>query len=132
MIFENTTQIASDLLEQQYQHLHHADILRVLENARLQFLEHIGVPQAKLLEEDCFLVLSKCDVQFLREIKEEELIARVEFKSLLDESSFVLSQELLKKPKRIAVRATIELVAMSAKTRRRRALHEELRRVLVS
>ena len=125
-MFKYTEQIDSSELEKTYNHLHHAKIFCLLERARLEFLVDLGIPQETLIEQDCLLVLSRCDVQFLRELKDEEVIATVEVLERKGDSGFVLKQELYKKPRRIAVRADIELVAMSSKTRRRRALPQEL------
>lgn len=129
--FEMTYVIPTEMLESQYQHLHHADVMRVLEKARVQFLAELGLPQEELLRQDCFLVLQGCEVRFLREIKSETLRCTVEVVSLQGTSGFRLKQEVLKAPKRLAVQAFFELTAMSGVRRRRRELPEELQRLLV-
>jgi acyl-CoA thioesterase FadM len=129
--FEMTYVIPTEMLESQYQHLHHADVMRVLEKARVQFLAELGLPQEELLRQDCFLVLQGCEVRFLREIKSETLRCTVEVVSLEGTSGFRLKQEILKAPKRLAVQAFFELTAMSGVRRRRRELPEELQRLLL-
>ena len=128
--FEMQYEIHPEMLEAQYQHLHHADVLRVLEQARVQFLADLGLPQEELLEKDCFLVLAKSEIQFFREIKADSLRCRVKLLAFQGESGFSVEQEIFKFPTRLAVRASFELVAMSGVTRRRRPLPEELRTLL--
>lgn len=129
--FEMTYVIPTEMMESQYQHLHHADVMRVLEKARVQFLAELGLPQEELLRQDCFLVLQGCEVRFLREIKSETLRCTVEVVSLEGTSGFRLKQEILKAPKRLAVQAFFELTAMSGVRRRRRELPEELQMLLL-
>lgn len=129
--FEMKCEITADMLESEYQHLHHADVMRVLEKVRVQFLAELGLPQEELLRQDCFLVLQGCEVRFLREIKSESLRCTVELMSLEGSSGFRLKQEILKAPKRLAVQAFFELTAMSGVSRRRRDLPEELRSLLL-
>jgi len=129
--FEMNYEIPAEMLESQYQHLHHADVMRLLEKVRVQFLAELGLPQEELLRQDCFLVLQGCEVRFLREIKSESLRCTVELISLEGNTGFRLKQEMLKAPKRLAVQAFFELTAMSGVRRRRRELPEELQRLLL-
>jgi acyl-CoA thioesterase FadM len=138
-MFQTTLTIPQSLIEQQYNHLHHADALRLLEEGRLKFLDFLGLPQSELLKDDCFLVLIRCDVEFLRELKSGEVRCTVSVTKLKKNQAFVLTQELLKPPfpeekmgenasklGRVAVQANIELVAMSGQSRRKRAIPEPL------
>ncbi len=131
-MFEVQLQINEGMLDTEYQHLHHADALKLLEKGRLEFLNSIGLPQSELLASDCFLVLSRCDVQFLRELKAEEVRCTVEVSEIMEGSGFILEQQLIKAPKRLAVAADIHLVAMSGKRRRRMELPKPLFDILTS
>ena len=52
----------------EYNHVHHAQIVSIFEKGRLALLEHIKCPQDGLVSEGYFLVVSRIEVQFLREI----------------------------------------------------------------
>ncbi|MCI5064693.1 acyl-CoA thioesterase [bacterium] len=124
--FEVPLVIGEDQLDSEYLHLHHAEIYRVLERVRLQYLEGLGVPQEELLREDCFLVLAAAETEFLREVKAGELVGSVQVTSCSETGEVVLEQELFKAPRRLAVRATFRLVAMSGARRRRVSLPKRL------
>lgn len=126
MMFEAPIVVSEGDLEQEYRHLHHADICKLLERGRLLYLEAIGCPQEYLIANDCFLVLSRMNLEFSREIKAEQLI--VTCKASIREDGLVeIEQQLLKHPRRLCVSAKLELACIGGKSRRKRELPESLR-----
>ncbi len=68
-IFSCSAQIGMDLTNNAYQHVHHADALRVLEIGRTRWLEHMGYSLEKFLTEGLLLMVTKVEVSYLRELR---------------------------------------------------------------
>ncbi|MCB0320659.1 MAG: acyl-CoA thioesterase, partial [Bdellovibrionales bacterium] len=112
-VYELELLIAPQRLDPVYHHLHHAEMFKILEEARIGYLAAIGLPQEELIQQDCFLVLSSANVRFLREMKAEQVRCSVSVLSIEESGTFTLFQQILKHPKRVALEGEIALTAMS-------------------
>lgn len=128
MNFDVLLRVTEADLDHEYGHLHHAEICRLLERGRILFLEKVGCPQDELIAQDCFLVLTAMNLTFLREVKAGEI--RVTCRAEGNGSQLVIHQELVKPPRRTAVEARFELLAISGKSRRKRELPRVLKDAL--
>lgn len=66
-VFEREIESADVVAE--YDHVHHAKIVSLLEEGRLKLLESIGHSQDSLVQRGIFLVITDLKVKFLREIR---------------------------------------------------------------
>lgn len=70
-MFVHKREVPHSLLVPDYDHVHHADIVALLEKGRLALLEAIGHPQDSLVAKGLFPVITGLQVRFLREIRGE-------------------------------------------------------------
>lgn len=109
--------VPSAEFENEYQHLHHASSLRLLEAARLGFLEALGYPSSWFVEQGVLLVVTNIRIYYHREIRGADVVATCE-SALLDGKKIVMEQVLYNERQKKAVAATVECVGMTAATRR--------------
>ena len=67
-MFEIECEVNPDLVSPPYHHVHHADVLRFLERARLAFLREVGFPNDDFLAKGLFLVITGLEVKYKREL----------------------------------------------------------------
>lgn len=106
----------SDLVER-YDHVHHAHCLRLLELARLRYLEAIGFPNDALMDKGLFLVITSITIDYKREILRGPHRITCE-EPLLDGKAVILRQRVINGRGKDAVTATVSSMFMSAETRR--------------
>jgi acyl-CoA thioesterase FadM len=109
--------VAKSLLHPDYNHVHHADLLRVLEAARLRLLDEIGQPNDRLLAEGMALVISRIEVAYRREVKGPEIDVTCE-EGVISGREIVLVQRLLLANGKEAVRATVGSMFLSRRAGR--------------
>lgn len=68
-MFSKKIVVSEDELERSYMHLHHADIMKLLERGRISFLESRGVPYQVNVEQGILMPIADMSVKFRREIK---------------------------------------------------------------
>jgi YbgC/YbaW family acyl-CoA thioester hydrolase len=109
-------------IEAEYRHVHHADVLKFLERARLEYMKSIGFPNQTFLAQDLFLVLTRVEVSYLRELLEGPIEVTVENTRILEDGrTLVLDQRLMRVTslrRKLAAEATISSVFMSGATKR--------------
>ncbi|MCB0354072.1 MAG: acyl-CoA thioesterase [Bdellovibrionales bacterium] len=125
MSFELERSITQAELTAGYNHLHHADTLRLLEEGRVWFLEEIGFPLQGLLEQGLFLVITQISVQYRRELFAEPVRISC-FEPRVEGTRLSLRQEIVKAPKRRAIVAEIEFCCMDSESKRAIAPPKEL------
>jgi len=134
-IFSLFTKVPPDLIEPAYQHVHHADTLRLLERARLAYMAHIGFPNEHFVAQGLFVVLSKVDVSFLREVFAGETEITVQQGSCLEDGrTLVLNQTIYRVDsgrRKAAVEARIHSIFMSGATKRAISPPEDFLRAVV-
>lgn len=116
-MYEFSYEIGSDSIQSEYQHLHHADALRLLERGRLDLLERMGFPNGELIRQGLFLVITSINVQYLRELVAGAVT--VQCHSLRTEGrDLIIEQRVLNSRGKRAVEATVTSCFMSGETRR--------------
>jgi acyl-CoA thioesterase FadM len=100
------------LLHPDYGHVHHADLLRLLEVARLRLLEEIGQPNDRLLAEGMALVITLVEVAYRREVKGPEVDVTCE-QGIIDGREIVLIQRVLLPNGKEAVNAKVASMFLS-------------------
>lgn len=106
----------SDIVER-YEHVHHAHCLRLLELARLRYLEAIGFPNEALMDRGLFLVIASISIQYKREILRGSVTLTCE-EPRLDGKLIVLKQRVINAKGKDAVLAEVASVFMSSETKR--------------
>ena len=97
-----------------YQHVHHADSIRLLEQGRLAYLENLGFSQEKFYTNGHFLVIASIQVRYKREIKCSEVQVTCENGRVLGRSIW-LSQSILNALGKVLVTAEIEFMILDKK-----------------
>ena len=118
-MFRTIIQISESELTPPYNHVHHADICRLLERGRVAMLDHLGYPYQKLLDQQLLLVLTRLEIDFLRELRAGEVAVTCEEPTVDGKSLWLNQRILLIFPggrEKIAVKARIELKFMSGET----------------
>ncbi len=119
-------EITDSEVEESYAHVHHATTLCILEKGRLSLLEHIGFPNESLIEQGIFLVLTRIDVQYKRELFAGPVQVTCE-NMRVEDKRFSLQQRILKQPAgKVAIEAMVEFVAMDGASKRAIRAPEEL------
>ena len=62
-MFKVNYKISNDEIEPIYNHVHHAQALKFLERARLDYLEHKGIPNNSLIQQNLFLVITEISIK---------------------------------------------------------------------
>lgn len=112
-----TFSVPVEILDKEYNHLHHAESIKFLEKGRLKYIEERGIPNSYFIKQDLFLVLTKIDLVFLREVKAGEIKVCC-FNPRIFNKDIILEQELYNERGKKALTATVYLQFMSGKTKR--------------
>jgi len=91
-----------------YGHVHHADCLKLLERARIRFLEDIGCSYESLIAEEMFLVITKLAVEYKRELRAGPVSVFCE-NARMEGKSVVIEQKIVNERGKCAVQAIVEL-----------------------
>lgn len=119
-MFEWEHTVADSEVEAEYNHVHHATAMFLLEQSRLAFIASVGFPNPDLIERELFLVIATLRVIYKRELLlNDELLITCENPRIENRSLFV-DQRVIKERGRVAVEAEVELKCMCG--RRRRAI----------
>ena len=114
-----------------YKHVNHATCLSILEYARYQYLISVGYPSEKLISEGLFIVISKVEVRYLREVFEGEISVTCE-EPKIDGKILKLHQKILNDKGKIAVDGLIECQIMLGSTKRAVLPPEEFSKAFLS
>lgn len=122
--------VPQELLVPEYDHVHHAQIVSILEEGRLKLLEAIGHPQEGLVSAGIFLVITGLSVRFLREVRGEEILVTCEDINI-DGRYFRMKQRILRPERqKEMVTADIELMVIDKSVGRAVNIPEFLKRSL--
>ena len=116
-MFEAIFQIGSDDLQPLYQHVNHARILSLLEKARENFMEAIGHPLHTLIARGYFVVVTRIEVQYRREVLSGSVRITCE-QGRLEGRVLSMRQRLFNQRSKEAVCAVVELMAIEQGRRR--------------
>ena len=110
--------------------MHHAKIIELLEQARLELLKAAGFPQEALFERDLWIVISRINIEYLREIKDEEYtITCEEFN--LRRRVIVIKQRMINEKGKDAVEAVVECMCYRSELGRAVTPPEDLANALI-
>jgi acyl-CoA thioesterase FadM len=146
-LFRAEIEVDPSLTANAYQHVHHADALRLLEHARHRYLESKGLSLAHFLDRGLLLMVSRVDLRYRREVRQGSVVVTVECpavdmrdgttKGATPPRQFLLEQRILVRDsavgtpgfgsERVAVQASIWQVFVSAELMRSIAPPEDLR-----
>jgi len=124
-VFTIEHKVEDDKLVPDYFHVHHADSLRMMEDARIKFLESRGLPLDSLIKNQIFLVITSVSVVFKREIKKGTYLITCENLNIKSKTLCV-NQKILNEQEKVAVEAQMEFKCLSGKTKRAVYPPEEL------
>lgn len=132
-MFSKKIIVSEDELGRSYMHLHHADIMKLLERGRISFLESRGVPYQANVEQGILMPIADISVKFRREIK----AGVVEVKCLTPK----IKSRIIEIPQEIwigegedvelAVEASVRCLWVCAKSRRAMVPSAEFMKALV-
>ena len=115
--FQITREITQEALIPPYNHIHHADLIRQLEDARVELLDAIGQPLQSFLDRGLFWVIAAIQIEYLREVKEGESVVTCEAPTMT-ERRLIIPQRIYNHRKKLAVRAQVELALFSVEQQR--------------
>ena len=113
-MFHISTSVSASQLDPEYQHAHHTIALKLLEEARIAFLESAGLSQAMLFAQDLWAVISEVHIEYFREVKEGQYIATCD-SILIERRRMVFEQRLLDLSCHEIVQARIKIMWFSKK-----------------
>jgi YbgC/YbaW family acyl-CoA thioester hydrolase len=117
MIFEFNYSLVEAELENRYHHLHHADALKILELARLEFLKQINFSLESFLAHNLFLVISNLHVSYKREVHAGEIkVISKDFS--VQGKELIIPQFLYNPAGKLAIEAKVHSMIMCANTKR--------------
>lgn len=133
-MFSERVIVSESQLEQSYGHLHHAEIMKLLERGRIGFLEARGVPYQANVERGLLMPIADMFVRFRREI----VAGVLEVKCLTP----IIKSRIIEIPQEIwvgegdeaqlAVEAKVRCLWVCAKSRRAMVPSAEIMRALLS
>lgn len=119
-------QICAKDVSSEYQHVHHADILKILEHARLRLLEELGCPNESLIARGFLSVITRVLIHYKRELVPGAVTVTCE-NGRITGKRLLLEQRVVNQRNKDAVSAELELQFMSARTRRSVPVPDEFR-----
>lgn len=100
-------------IEPLYNHVHHANALKFLEKARLEFLTAIGCPNDQFIAQGLYLVISHISINYLREIKSGRITVSCS-EVYCKKKKIQINQEVINERGKLAIRAVVESQFLSA------------------
>ncbi len=117
MVFEWQREVPESDLNKEYLHIHHARSLVYLEEGRCEYLKRIGFPLTALMARGLFLVVSKIEVQYLREVRNGAYVITCE-EPAVEGKRAALRQRLVNDRSKVCLDAIIEFAMIDGRTRR--------------
>lgn len=88
-----------------------------MEAARLAFLSHIGAPNEALIEEGIFPVITRIDVEYLRELKGDSVTVTCE-EVMTKGKALYMKQRIINSKEKTCVEALVVSMFLSGETKR--------------
>lgn len=115
-MFSIQIEIDDSWLSPVYDHVHHGRMLSMFEQARLGLVEAIGFPNDDLLRQGKFIVVTRADVAYKREVKRGKVVVTCEVVEI-DGRTVRMQQKIINERGKVAVEAVISLMFMDGETR---------------
>ena len=116
-MFQMPYEVTESEIEPTYRHVSHYQSLRIMELARLKYLEAIGWPNEALIKRGLFIVIGTIQIAYKREVFVGYLTVTCE-ELRIEGRSMYLKQRLINEKEKDAVVATVECVLMSGQSKR--------------
>ena len=116
-IFQIDRTVLDSEIEPRYNHVHHARALHFLEECRVAFLDKIGCPLESYLAEQLFLVITRIDAQYKREIRLGPITVTCE-NPRIDGKRVALTQRIVNERGKECIVALVEFAFLSGQTGR--------------
>lgn len=116
-MFEVDREIRAKDVNNIYEHLHHADYLRLFEDGRTRYLESLGFTLEELFNQQLMIVVTQMNVRYLRELKAGEIKLRCS-DFCLNDKEVCLEQEIINSNGKLASSAEVKLKFVSSRLRR--------------
>lgn len=110
--FVTSYQVGDSDIEPVYDHMHHARALLFLERGRLDFLSAINCPNDDLIRQGLFLVITRMELAFKREIRRGEIEVAC-LNPRIEEKKVILDQHIINERGRLALEAAVECMFLS-------------------
>lgn len=117
--------VTPEMLDKEYQHLHHARILELLEKARVKYLADAGASMESLISEGIFPVVTDIHVQYRREVRAGVMNVSCKLKNAEDRK-LILEQELINERGKLAVTAVVVCMFLNRRTGKAGAVPDKL------
>lgn len=115
--FAITFDTPTNFIEPIYNHIHHANIIRLLEQGRLTLLDNMGCSMAWFLEQQLHLVIASLEVHYYRELKGGKITVTCS-KPVIKSRCIFINQSILLDSGKEAVEATVNSMVFSPKLNR--------------
>ena len=116
-MFEIECVISSEDVIPPYNHVHHAKILEYLEQARVEYLDHIGFPLDDYLKRGIFIVLINLNVEYKREVLQGAFKVTCQ-DAKLEKKSLIVTQRVINPKGKLAVEAEVTLKFVCSERKR--------------
>ena len=123
--------VGEDLVHHSYDHVHHARILDLLEQARGALLASIGFPNEQLMAQGKVIVVTRIDVSYRREVKAGPITVTCEDPHYTNRTISV-TQRILNNAGKLAVEGHVDMMFMDMVARRGREAPEDFLAALVA
>ncbi len=116
-MFKKKYQIPSELIQNDYEHVHHADTVRLLETSRIDLFKAMGKTLEDYFANGILIVVYDLQITYKRELFEGE-IEVICSNGIVQGKSIFIDQEIKNQKGKTAVQAKIELKMVSTDTKR--------------
>lgn len=119
--------VTPEMLDKEYQHLHHARILELLEKARVRYLADSEAAMESLISEGIFPVVTEIQIQYRREVRAGVMIVSCKPKEVT-ERKLIVEQTLINEKGKLAVTADVTCMFLYRAMGKAGQVPEKLRR----
>lgn len=116
MAYSISIEINQEALEPRYRHLHHAEIVKLLERARLSLLADAGFSEQRLISEGVLPVVRSVNLKFRSEVRSG--IYQLSCDAVTVDRDLIFISQRISQDREVCVRGQVTSVFISAKTRR--------------
>lgn len=117
IVFTHAHVVTAEDVEPVYNHVNHAQALRLMELARLAYLEAIGIPNEALIARGLFIVIAEISVVYKRELFAGPIVVTCE-SPRIEGKSMLLHQRIVNERGKVCVEASYDLRFLSGETKR--------------
>jgi acyl-CoA thioesterase FadM len=115
-MFSLEIEVDDSWLSSVYDHVHHGRMLSMFEQARLGLVEAIGFPNDELLRQGKFIVVTRAEVAYKREVKRGRVSVTCDGVKM-DGRTFRIRPRIINHRGKVAVEAEVSLMFMDGATR---------------